>query len=139
MWREARRGSVPRHAETPCEKGSFDIWVWIIMERIGNAGAGFRFITKNIDTTTSAGRMMTQMAGASAEFGRAMIRELTPAGLAAAWAEGRVGGRRKKLDAAKRRETAESVVSDRKPGAEIARLYNISQSRVSWIAAAHRS
>jgi DNA invertase Pin-like site-specific DNA recombinase len=40
-----------------------------IMERIGNAGAGFRSITENIDTTTPAGRMMMQMVGAYAEFG----------------------------------------------------------------------
>jgi DNA invertase Pin-like site-specific DNA recombinase len=49
------------------------------------------------------------------------------AGLAAAQAEGRVGGRRKKLDATKRREIAESVITGRKSGAEMARLYNISQ------------
>jgi DNA invertase Pin-like site-specific DNA recombinase len=73
-----------------------------IMERIRNAGAGFRSVTENIDTTTPAGRMMMQMVGAFAEFERAMIRERTSAGLAAARAEGRIGGRRKKLDAAKR-------------------------------------
>ena len=84
------------------------------MERIGGAGAGFRSITENIDTNTPAGRMMMQMVGAFAEFERAMIRERTSAGLAAARAEGRIGGRRKKLDAAKRREIAESVVSGRK-------------------------
>jgi len=60
-----------------------------IMERIGSAGAGFRSITENIDTTTPAGRMMMQMVGAFAEFERAMIRERTSAGLAAARAEGR--------------------------------------------------
>jgi DNA invertase Pin-like site-specific DNA recombinase len=38
-----------------------------------------------------------------------MIRERTSAGLAAARAEGRIGGRRKKLDAAKRREIAETI------------------------------
>jgi len=38
-----------------------------IMERIGNASAGFRSITENIDTTTSAGRMMMQMVGAFAD------------------------------------------------------------------------
>ena len=54
------------------------------MERIGNAGAGFRSITENIDTTTPTGRMMMQMVGALAEFERAMIRERTSAGLAAA-------------------------------------------------------
>jgi DNA invertase Pin-like site-specific DNA recombinase len=87
-----------------------------IMERISNAGAGFRSVTENIDTTTPAGRMMMQMVGVFAEFERAMIRERTSAGLAAARAEGRIGGRRKKLDDTKRREIAESVVSGRKSG-----------------------
>jgi DNA invertase Pin-like site-specific DNA recombinase len=110
-----------------------------IMERIGEAGAGFRSITEAIDTTTPAGRMMMQMVGAFAEFERAMIRERTSAGLAAARAEGRIGGRRKKLDSAKRREIAESVISGRKTGTEMARLYNISPPTVSRIVAAHRS
>ena len=70
-----------------------------IMERIAEAGAGFRSLTENIDTTTPAGRMMMQMVGCFAEFERAMIRERTSAGIAAARAEGRIGGRRKKLDA----------------------------------------
>ena len=39
--------------------------VLAIMERIGNAGAGFRSIAENIDTTTPAGRMMMQMVGPS--------------------------------------------------------------------------
>jgi DNA invertase Pin-like site-specific DNA recombinase len=65
-----------------------------IMERIAKAGAGFRSITENIDTTTPAGRMMMQMVASFAEFERAMIRERTSAGLAAARAEGRVGGRK---------------------------------------------
>jgi DNA invertase Pin-like site-specific DNA recombinase len=109
-----------------------------IMERIGDAGAGFRSITEAIDTTTPAGRMMMQMIGSFAEFERAMIRERTSAGIAAARAEGRVGGRRKKLDAAKRLEIAESVITGRKSGAEMARLYNISQPTVSRIVAQHR-
>ncbi len=108
-----------------------------IMERIAAAGAGFRSITENIDTTSPAGRMMMQMVGAFAEFERAMIRERTSAGLAAARAEGRIGGRRKKLDVVKRREIAESVVSGRKSGADMARLYNISQPTVSRIVAQH--
>lgn len=110
-----------------------------IMEQIGDADAGFRSITEAIDTTTPAGRMMMQMVGAFAEFERAMIRERTSAGLAAARAEGRIGGRRKKLDPAKRREIAESVISGRKTGAEMARLYNISPATASRIVAAHRT
>jgi DNA invertase Pin-like site-specific DNA recombinase len=109
-----------------------------IMERIAEAGAGFRSLTENIDTTTPAGRMMMQMVGSFAEFERAMIRERTSAGLAAARAEGRTGGRRKKLDAAKRHEIAESVITGRKSGADMARLYNISQPTVSRIVAQHR-
>jgi DNA invertase Pin-like site-specific DNA recombinase len=66
-----------------------------------------------------------------------MIRERTSAGLAAARAEGRIGGRRKKLDAAKRTEIAESVVSGRKSGADMARLYGVSHPTVSRIVAAH--
>jgi DNA invertase Pin-like site-specific DNA recombinase len=42
--------------------------------------------------------MMMQMVASFAEFERAMIRERTSAGLAAARAEGRIGGRRKKLE-----------------------------------------
>ena len=61
-----------------------------------------------------------------------------PAGLAVARAEGRVGGRRRKLDAGKRREIAESVISGRKSGADMARLYSASQPSVSRIVAAHR-
>lgn len=110
-----------------------------IMERIGDAKAGFRSLTENIDTTTPAGRMMMQMVASFAEFERAMIRERTSAGLAAARAEGRIGGRRKKLDPAKRREIAESVISGRKSGAEMARLYNVSGPTVSRIVAAHRT
>lgn len=109
-----------------------------IMDRVAKAGAGFRSLTENIDTTTPAGRMMMQMVGSFAEFERAMIRERTSAGLAAARAEGRVGGRRRKLDAGKRREIAESVITGRKSGAEMARLYSISQPTVSRIVAAHR-
>ena len=110
-----------------------------VMQRIAKAGAGFRSLTENIDTTTPAGRMMMRMAGSFAEFERAMIRERTSAGLAVARAEGRVGGRRRKLDTAKRREIAESVIAGRKSGADMARLHNVSQPTVSRIVAQHRS
>lgn len=109
-----------------------------IMERIEAAGAGFRSLTEAIDTTTAAGRMMMQMVGSFAEFERAMIRERTSAGLAQARAEGRIGGRRRKLGEKQRREIAESVISGRKSGAEMARLYHVSEPTVSRIVAAHR-
>src|SRR6201994_1628395 len=109
-----------------------------IMERIAEAGAAFGSITEIIDTTTPAGRMMMQMVASFAEFERAMIRERTSAGLAAARAEGRIGGRRPKLNAAQRADIAENVMSGRHTAAEMARLYKVSEPTVSRLLAAHR-
>jgi hypothetical protein len=47
------------------------------LEAITAAGAGFRSLTEAVDTTTAAGRLMTQTLGAFAEFERAMIRQRT--------------------------------------------------------------
>lgn len=109
-----------------------------VMERIKIAGAGFRSLTEAIDTTTPAGRMMMQMIGSFAEFERAMIRQRTSAGLALARSEGRIGGRRKKLNPKMRLEIAESVLSGRKSAAEMARLHEISQPTVSRIVTEYR-
>ena len=50
-----------------------------IMEKIGEAGAGFRSLTEHIDTTTPAGRMMMQMVGAFADDAvSAVMRSSTP-------------------------------------------------------------
>jgi DNA invertase Pin-like site-specific DNA recombinase len=109
-----------------------------LLERIEAAGAGFRSLTESIDTTTPAGRMMMQMLGSFAEYERAMVRERTAAGLAAARAEGRVGGRRPKLTPAQRADIAENVLSGRRTAAQMARLYAVSQPTVSRILATFR-
>jgi len=54
---------------------------------------GFRSLSENIDTTTSGGKLVFHIFGALAEFERELIRERTNAGLSAARARGRVGGR----------------------------------------------
>src|SRR4051812_26215392 len=56
---------------------------------------GFQSLTENIDTTTSGGKLVFHFFGALAEFERDLIRERTLAGLAAARARGRKGGRPK--------------------------------------------
>lgn len=58
---------------------------------------GFRSLTENIDTTTPGGKLIFHVFGALAEFERDLIRERTQAGLAAARARGRQGGRPRKL------------------------------------------
>jgi DNA invertase Pin-like site-specific DNA recombinase len=110
-----------------------------LLERIEAAGAGFRSLTESVDTTTPAGRMMMQMLGSFAEYERAMVRERTSAGLAAARAEGRVGGRRPKLTPQQRADIAENVLSGRRTAAQMARLYAVSQPTVSRILAAYRA
>ena len=110
-----------------------------LLDRIEAANAGFRSLTESIDTTTPAGRMMMQMVGSFAEFERAMIRERTKAGLAQARSEGRIGGRRPKLNAKQRAEIAENVTSGRKSAAEMARIFGVSQPTVSRIVAERRA
>jgi DNA invertase Pin-like site-specific DNA recombinase len=54
---------------------------------------GFKSLTENIDTTTSGGKLIFHIFGALAEFERDIIKERTTAGLTAARARGRQGGR----------------------------------------------
>ena len=96
----------------------------LILERISAAGAGFRSLTESIDTTVPAGRMMMQMLGAFAEYEREMVKERTQAGLKAARAQGRHGGRRPKFTQAQRAEILSMLAAGRS-AAEVARLFQV--------------
>jgi DNA invertase Pin-like site-specific DNA recombinase len=61
-------------------------------------GVFFRSLQENIDTASSGGKLTFHLFGALAEFERDIIRERTKAGLEAARARGRIGGRPKLLD-----------------------------------------
>src|SRR3989442_15471068 len=65
---------------------------------LSNRNIGFKSITESIDTTTSGGKLIFHIFGALAEFERDIIRERTQAGLIAARARGRLGGRPKLLN-----------------------------------------
>lgn len=62
---------------------------------------GFQSITENIDTTTAGGRLVFHLFGALSQFERDLIRDRTKAGLAAAAARGRKGGRKPVMNAEK--------------------------------------
>jgi DNA invertase Pin-like site-specific DNA recombinase len=79
--------------------------VAILAER----GIGFKSLTEQIDTTTPGGKLIFHIFGSLAEFERDLIRERTHAGLAAARARGRLGGRPKKLTDAKQLELARTL------------------------------
>jgi DNA invertase Pin-like site-specific DNA recombinase len=61
---------------------------------LGGRSVGFKSLTEGVDTSTSNGRLVFHIFGSLAEFERDLIRERTGAGLAAAAARGRRGGRK---------------------------------------------
>lgn len=76
--------------------------------------------------------------GAFAEFEREMIRERTQAGLKVAKDEGRTGGRKPTLREDQRTDIIENILDGRKTGAQMARLYNVSEATISRVMTAHR-
>src|SRR5882762_11181785 len=68
-----------------------------LLKGLKERGIEFISLTEQIDTTTPGGKLIFHLMGALAEFERELIRERTNAGLAAARARGRVGGRPRKL------------------------------------------
>jgi DNA invertase Pin-like site-specific DNA recombinase len=69
------------------------------VESLGERSIGLRSLTEAIDTTTSGGRLVFHLFASLAEFERSIIRDRTLAGLAAARARGRMGGRPRSLSA----------------------------------------
>lgn len=74
---------------------------------------GFKSLTENIDTTTPTGKLVFHFFGALAEFERDLIRERTQAGLAAARARGRHGGRPRVLSTASKIAMARKLHADK--------------------------
>jgi DNA invertase Pin-like site-specific DNA recombinase len=102
-----------------------------MVERIGKAGARFRSLGENLDTTTPAGLAMMQMIGVFAEFERGMIRERTRIGLDAAKRAGRKLGPHFKLSEADRCQIVHMVREGKMTAADCARTYHIDQSNIS--------
>src|SRR5918998_2134705 len=80
--------------------------------KLNNRKIGFKSIQENIDTTTSGGKLIFNIFGALAEFERDIIRERTQAGLQAARARGRKGGRPRSLNP-KKIEIARALFNDK--------------------------
>jgi DNA invertase Pin-like site-specific DNA recombinase len=88
VWRLDRLGRSLKHLLT-------------LVEDFSTKGIGFVSLTEAIDTTTSGGKLVFSIFGAIAEFERQIIRERTNAGLAAARARGRRGGRKEQHNSKK--------------------------------------
>jgi len=98
VWRLDRLGrSLPHLIET--------------VSALQARGVGFQSLTESIDTTTAGGRLVFHVFGALGQFERDLIRERTKAGLSAAAARGRKGGRKPVVTADKLQRAREHIAN----------------------------
>ena len=101
-----------------------------IVEGIRAKGAGFRSLAEDIDTTTSAGRLVFHVFASIAQFERERISERTREGLAVARKAGRIGGRPNALSHQQKEEVRKLRDQEGRRIAEIARLFAVSPNTV---------
>lgn len=108
-----------------------------IVHGLEGRGIGFQSLTEAIDTTQPGGQPVFHVFGALAAFEHNLIRDRTLAGMAAARARGRVGGRRPKLSKADVRRAVAMLKDPRMTKTEVATHFGI--SRVTLNAALERA
>lgn len=101
-----------------------------LVAELNERNVGLRSLNDPIDTTTAQGRLVFNIFASLAEFEREIIRERTNAGLTAARARGRKGGRKPGLseEAKKKARIAESYYREEMPVDEIAKSLDISKA-----------
>src|SRR5262245_26211252 len=116
VWRLDRLGrSLPHLIET--------------VTALERQGVAFQSITENIDTSNATGKLVFHIFGALAEFERNLIKERTNAGLSAARARGRTGGRPPLDTSARQVVAAKKLYRDKSNSIpEICRMLNISRA-----------
>jgi len=99
----------------------------VLARTLNDAGIGLISLQEKIDTSSSGGKLIFHMFGALAEFERNLVRERTQAGLSAARARGRKGGRPKTLDPAKWQLVVQLYDAKQHTIAEICRIMGVSK------------
>src|SRR5262249_11652822 len=126
VWRLDRLGrSLPHLIET--------------VTALQATGVAFQSITENIDTSNATGKLVFHIFGALAEFERNLIKERTMAGLSAARARGRKGGRPPLDTSARQVAAAKKLYRDKTNSiSEICRMLNISRATLyRYVKATH--
>jgi len=98
------------------------------IRQLQDRGIGFRSLHEQLDTTTSGGTLIFHIFGALAEFERDLIRERTQAGLQAARARGRQGGRPALLNARSQARAVQLYQEGKLTPTEIGALLHVSKS-----------
>ena len=98
-----------------------------LVDELGSRGVQFKSLTDSIDTSTSAGKFFFHVMAAMAEMERDLIRERTIAGLTAARARGRMGGRKPKMDAS-RLKSAKHLIASGMPPNDVANSLGVSRA-----------
>lgn len=105
-----------------------------IVSELEQQGIGFESLTEKIETGSAAGKLVFHVFAALAEFERNVIRERTRAGLTAARARGRVGGRKRSLDDKKIREIRALLSDPAIAVSDVAKLYGVSRTTLyKWV------
>lgn len=107
--------------------------VQIVVE-LEQRGIGFESLSERIETSSAAGKLVFDVFTALAEFERNLIRERTHAGLAAARARGRAGGRKPKLDAQQIHEINRLMTDPNISVNQIAKRYKVSRTTIYKVA-----
>jgi len=92
-----------------------------------NKKIGFKSLQENMDTSTNGGKLIFHIFSALAEFERGLIQERTQAGLKAARARGKMGGRPPLLDNRQINRMIEMYNEQKNTVAEICKIYSISR------------
>lgn len=97
-----------------------------VIEQLADKGVGFRSLTEGLDTTGPMGKAMLTIMAAFAELERSTMLERTRAGLEAAKAKGRVGGRPSTIDDKKLDRIKKLAASGEYTRGEIAEMVKVS-------------
>ena len=101
-----------------------------IVAELERDGIGFESLTEKIETGSATGKLVFHLFAALAEFERNLIRERTHAGLAAARARGRKGGRKPSLNPQQVREIKALLRDPNIPVTAIAGRYGVSRTTI---------
>jgi DNA invertase Pin-like site-specific DNA recombinase len=102
-----------------------------IVQDLHHRGIGFKSLTESIDTTSSGGRLVFHIFGALAEFEHDLIRERTIAGLKAARARGRKGGRKPALSNADVKKASAMLLDPNITKKEVAEHFGVARTTLN--------